>query len=505
MSRVMTVWSWFVGVTGRMTMYRLILTCLGALAALSFVFSLWGVIAYRPAAVVLSLLVPLLTSFVTNRVIGAIFRVTPHSESSLITGYLLFFIFPPSTDPLALLGLALAAVFASGSKYLLAVRGRHIFNPAAAGAFALTLFGVYYSGWWIGNPVMLPFSTIGALLILHRTRRLPMAGVFVLFAGGIMVLRSVIADLPIGTALWWPLTSSPMIFFAGFMLSEPLTQPPLRRQQLMMAAVVGAVFSIPLHVGDIYLAPESALLIGNALAFGFGQRKGIALTLHRKTALTPSTVEFSFAPVRKLTFRAGQYLELTLPHRGSDSRGLRRVFSIASSPADSGWVAISTKIPQDASTFKQALGELEPGATITATTIAGDFLLPPDLFAPILLIAGGIGITPFASQLADRSAHRDVVLIYSVTGADEIGYRDVLANSGATVIVVAPEKIHDLPVGWVCVSGRRIDQGLIAEHVPDIKHRQVFISGPPNMVSGVAAAARRLEASGVRTDYFSGY
>lgn len=490
---------------GRMTMYRLVLSCLGALAGLSLIASLFDLIAYRPAALVLSLLVPLLTSFISNRVIASIFQVTPHSESSLITGYLLFFIFPPSTDPAALLGLALAAIFASGSKYLLALRGRHIFNPAAAGAFALTLCGVYYSGWWIGNPIMLPFTVIGALLILQRTRRLPMAGVFLAVSVGIMATRSLFLGLPIGTALLWPFTSSPAIFFVGFMLSEPLTQPPLRRQQFLMAGVVGALFSIPLHLGHIYVAPESALLIGNALAFAFGQKKGIALTLRRRTDITPTTVEFSFTPLRKVVFRSGQYLELTLPHRGSDSRGLRRVFSIASPASDPGRVAISTKIPEDASTFKQALDELQPGATITATTIAGDFLLPGDLSAPVLLVAGGIGITPFASQLADPVPGRDVVLIYSVTSASEIGYRQVLLASGATVIVVSPDPIADLPDGWIGISGRRIDADLIAEQVPDIRCRQVYVSGPPNMVNGVGTAARRLEAAGVRTDYFSGY
>ena len=145
-------------VTGRMTMYRLVLTGLGVLAGLSLIASLLGLIAYQPVAVAVSLVVPLLTSFISNRAIASVYRVTPHSESALISGYLIFFIFPPSTGLLPLLGLALAAVFASASKYLLAVRGRHLFNPAAAGAFLLTLCGIYYSGWWIGNPILLPFT-----------------------------------------------------------------------------------------------------------------------------------------------------------------------------------------------------------------------------------------------------------------------------------------------------------------------------------------------------------
>lgn len=502
-----SLYKWMQALTSRMTMYRLILSSLGLLAAVALVASVFGLIAYTPLAILLSCLVPLVTSFVSNRALAAIFRVIPHSESALITGYLIFFIFPPSTGLVPLLGFALAAVLASASKYILTVRGRHIFNPAAMGAFALTLSGVYFSGWWIGNPVMLPFTLVGAALILQRTRRLPMAGVFFLAAGGIMVGRSLVAGVPLTTAVIWPLASSPMIFFAGFMLSEPLTQPPLRWQQLSMAAVVGCLFSIPMHLGNVYIAPESALLVGNALAFGFGQRKGIQLVLRRKTSLTPTSLEFSFTPTRKLSFEPGQYLEMTLPHKGADDRGLRRVFSISSSPAEAHTLSISTRIPDQPSTFKQTLAGLAEGTTITATTIAGDFVLPKDTQVPILLIAGGIGITPFASQLGDPAVtvDRDVVLVYVVRNEEEITYRELLEQSGAVVILVSAQTVDQLPDHWSSVVGRAVDEALLQRCVPDIARRHVYVSGPPKLVTGAKAAARRLGAPTIHTDYFSGY
>jgi ferredoxin-NADP reductase len=502
-----SLYRWFRAVLGRMTMYRLILTCLGLLAAVALVASVLDLIAYTPLAVVLSCIVPLVTSFASNRVLAAIFRVTPHSESALITGYLIFFVFPPSSGVVPLLGFALAAVLASASKYILTVRGRHIFNPAAMGVFALTLTGVYFSGWWVGNPVMLPFSLLGAALILQRTRRLPMAGLFVLVAGGIMVGRSLAAGVPLTTALIWPLASSPMIFFAGFMLSEPLTQPPLRWQQLSMAVVVGCLFSIPMHLGHVYIAPESALLAGNALAFGFGQRKGIQLVLRRKTTLTPTSLEFAFTPTRRLSFQPGQYLEVTLPHKGADDRGLRRVFSISSSPAAANTLSISTRIPDKPSTFKQTLAGLVEGTTITATTIAGDFVLPKDTQVPILLIAGGIGITPFASQLGAPAAtiDRDVVLVYLIRSEEEITYRELLEQSGVAVILVSAEALDQLPDRWSSVVGKAVDQNLLQRCVPDIARRHVYVSGPPKLVTGAKAAARRLGAPAVHTDYFSGY
>lgn len=505
MTMLTSVWQRSSLALSRMTMYRLVSTSLGALAGVSLLWSVVGLIAYAPLAVVLSLLVPLVTSYASNRLLAAIYGVTPHSESSLITGYLIFFVFPPSTELPALLGIALAAVFASASKYLLAYRGRHVFNPAAAGAFAVTLVGVYFTGWWVGTPSLLPFAAIAAVLILHRTRRLPMAAVFLAVSGGIMITRSLVAGLPVTTAALWPLTSSPMIFFAGFMLSEPLTQPPLRWQQLTIAGVVGALFSTPLHLGAVYAAPESALLVGNALAFAFGQRKGIELFLHRKTSLTPTTLEFSFDPTRRLNFRAGQYVELTVPHRKPDGRGLRRVFSISSAPDHGAAITIGTKIPPEASTFKRALAALPEGATVSATLIAGDFILPRDPDTPLLLIAGGIGITPFVSQLAGHRLPRDVVLVYSVSDPGEVSYRPLLETSGVAVVLVCPTAIPQLAPGWTWVPGTRVDEALLRASVPDIEARLVFISGPPAMVSGLAAVAHQLDAVGVHTDIFNGY
>ncbi len=71
-------------------------------------------------------------TYASNRALAALFRVRPHSESSLITGLLLYFLFWPRSSAMDVAGVALACVLASASKYALAWRGRHIFNPAAA-------------------------------------------------------------------------------------------------------------------------------------------------------------------------------------------------------------------------------------------------------------------------------------------------------------------------------------------------------------------------------------
>ncbi len=143
--------------------------------------------------------------------------------------------------------------------------------------------------------------------------------------------------------------------------------------------------------------------MGNVAAFALGQRRGIRLDFLRRTQLTPTSWQFEFHPSAPVRFRAGQFMELALPHGETDARGWRRVFSIASAPTHDE-VRFGIRLPDKPSTFKSALLALEPGSRVTATSVGGDFLLPADATTKLLLIAGGIGITPFVGQLQHASA-----------------------------------------------------------------------------------------------------
>ena len=59
-------------------------------------------------------------------------------------------------------------MLALASKYALAWRGRHIFNPAAAGAFLAGLTGLNIATWWAATPAMLWLVLPGVLLVLYR-------------------------------------------------------------------------------------------------------------------------------------------------------------------------------------------------------------------------------------------------------------------------------------------------------------------------------------------------
>ncbi|MCU1425194.1 MAG: hypothetical protein JWM51_1485 [Microbacteriaceae bacterium] len=497
---------WLNRVIGRVTMYRLVLLVLVAIAAAAVALSLVGALAFPVRDLLATGVVAVGASYLTSRVFALAFRTKPHPESSLITGLLLFFLFYPSTAASDLASVALAATIASSSKYLFAVRARHIFNPAAIGALAVSLLQLNAAVWWVATGALLPLTAIGAFLVLYRSRRLAVGVTFVVIAAVIGAARIAALGTDPIAALASALTSFPLVFLAGFMLSEPLTLPPRRWQQLTVAALVAVLFSVPFQLGPVFSSPELALVAGNAVAFAFGQRRGIRLDYLGKRRLTPTAWELAFAPHAPVGFRPGQYLELTVPHR-ADFRGMRRTFSISSAPAPEGPITVAMTVPDRSSSFKRALLELEPGTRVTATGIGGDFTLPTDATVPLLLVAGGIGITPFASQLAHLAASgepRDVVVVYAVRDTAELGYAELLESSGARVVLVSRERPAALPANWEW-AGIRLTGDLLREAVPDLARRRAYVSGSPGFVSDIRNALKRSGVRRILTDSFSGY
>ncbi len=499
---------------GRFTMYRLVLLVLAVLAVYSLLLDVLGWLTFGVPELLAHLVLCLGLTYASNRALAAVFHVRPHTESSLITGLLLYFLFWPTqlTDGVRLpdlAGVALACVLASASKYALAWRGRHIFNPAAAGAFLAGLTGLNIATWWAATPAMLWLVVPGVLLVLYRVRKLQMAAVFTAVAVGIVTFELLRAGLDTGSALWQAFAQRPVLFFVGFMLTEPLTLPPRRWQQLLLAGVVGLLFAVPFNLGFAANSPELALLVGNLLAFAAGQRGGIRLRFEGSRPLTPTTTEFRFRPERPLRYAAGQYLELHLPRiradgAGTDGKGPRRVFSLTSAPG-SPVLAIGVGTAEPVSAAKQTLLALEPGDEVTGTAVGGDFVLPRDPGVPVLLIAAGIGITPYLAQLGAGAARdRDVVLLYLVRNAAELAYADELERSGARVIVRLAD--GSTPPGFAQDAGdARLDGARLRELVPDIATRQVYVSGSPASVRSLRTAARDAGARRVQVDSFAGY
>ncbi len=515
-----TIFNRVFAVLGRVSMYRLMLLALSTLTAIALAVSLFGLIGPTPLELIATAAVLALVCVASDAAAQRVLKLPWRLESSVITAAILLFVLRPTIDPIALAGIALAGVAASLSKYLLAWRGRHIFNPAAVGAAVLTIVSIWVpvlgaSSWWVGTPVLaVPVIVLG-LAVLWRTEKVRVVAVFLVIAVAVAVVRTTIQYQDAGlamdptTILWQQLWSAPFLFLGAFMLSEPLTLPPRRWQQFTVAAVVGVLAGWPISLGEITLGQERALLVGNLVAFAFTVRSAVRLTLASRESLTPSVQQLTFRTRRPLSFLPGQYLELEVPHRKADARGTRREFSIASAPEELPTLRVAFRDSPGAKTlssYKKALAEVSSGAELAVTGVWGDFVLPGKPNNAVLMVAAGIGITPFVSQLRHvqlAEEDRDIVLVYVASEASELAFRDELEATGVSVIVFTRDEPRDLPRHWSWARGVRLDADGLTKVVPDISARHAYISGPPRLIADLAPALER--ARSLTTDAFSGY
>lgn len=108
---------------------------------------------------------------------------------------------------------------------------------------------------------------------------------------------------------------------------------------------------------------------------------------------------FLFEKEENMTWKAGQHGLFTITHKKIKSP--IRPFSIASAPAEN-VVRLTMRIGEQPSEFKKAMLELEEGMQVKLSGPVGKFYLEGN--SPTLLIAGGIGITPFRSIVKQLEA-----------------------------------------------------------------------------------------------------
>ncbi len=222
-----------------------------------------------------------------------------------------------------------------------------------------------------------------------------------------------------------------------------------------------------------------------------------------------SVFEFIFTADRPISYKPGQFMDLTLAPARPDTRSIRRYFTLSSSPTE-GEVKVGVKFYAPASTFKKALISMKLGEQIVAAQLAGDFTLPRNKNKKLAFIAGGIGVTPFRSMiqyLLDTGERRNIILLYSNRTPADAVYADIFGRAkreiGLKTIYAFSDKDIQMPVGAVSA----IDAPTIRREVPDYPERIFYISGPQGMVTSFKETllGMGIKHSHIKTDYFPGF
>src|ERR1039457_5119525 len=122
---------------------------------------------------------------------------------------------------------------------------------------------------------------------------------------------------------------------------------------------------------------------------------GFMCKLKDRKEVADGTMAFQFEKPSGWTFKAGQYLDMTLLDPSeTDAEGNSRTFSIASAPLEE-TLMVATRMRNTA--FKRVLNTMPPGSAVKIQGPSVILTLHNDVKRTAVFLAVGIGITPFRS------------------------------------------------------------------------------------------------------------
>ncbi len=233
------------------------------------------------------------------------------------------------------------------------------------------------------------------------------------------------------------------------------------------------------------------------------------VSLLEKNEVAAGTIAFYFEKPAEFTFKPGQYISLIL-NKPVDSQtpSLEHDFSLASAPYEN-QLMITTRMRD--SEYKNFLKSLSLGTAVEVKGPLGAFALSSDQSKPAVLLAGGIGITPFRSiviQAVNDNDPRQIYLFYSNRLPEDAAFLEELAQVKNPNFHFVPTmtQADKLTEKW---NGERgyINKGMLSKYISDLSQPIYHIAGQPDMVT---ALKQMLLTAGVtqpqiRSEAFAGY
>ena len=193
-----------------------------------------------------------------------------------------------------------------------------------------------------------------------------------------------------------------------------------------------------------------------------------------------SVVSYYLVPHGRVPkFHAGQFSHLALdPYCPNMPWPESRVFSIASSTSERA-SELAVTISVKGRFTERIFNTLEEGSECWLKLPYGEFLFPSD--RPLVLVAGGVGITPYLSllkQMLEEKAVQDVSLYYGVRSAEHYLFGDLLSR--------CESELPNFAKTVYCEDGSALGiKGVLnitAIHAAAPEGAIFFLSGPPAMI-----------------------
>ena len=211
----------------------------------------------------------------------------------------------------------------------------------------------------------------------------------------------------------------------------------------------------------------------------------------------------------ELPFRylPGQFLTVTV---APDGAALKRSYTIASAPTQREFCEITLKREDQGAASRFLHDRVTEGDTLQVTAPSGKFTFTGVEATSVVLIAGGVGVTPMMSAvryLTARSWPGDIFLIYAVRDDTQVIFHEELEylrrrhmNLHLTIVAEHPQSAE-----WPYATGR-ITRELLQSAVADLPAHRAHLCGPPAMMDAIKALLLDLgvPAAQIRTEVFVG-
>lgn len=229
-----------------------------------------------------------------------------------------------------------------------------------------------------------------------------------------------------------------------------------------------------------------------------------SLTLAAMFAETPAIRTFRLVVpdggAIPFAFRAGQYVRVTVK---LGEAAVTRAYSISSAPGQRDYIDLTIKRERNGKMSGFFHDTAKVGDAIDIAGPSGAFVFDGSRDR-LLLIGGGVGLTPLMSVVRDRTGRAwpgQLLVINSISRAEERLFGaelDLLAARHANLTVITHLAPADEPATW-------IDRAFLERVVPEPFHWRAHVCGPPAMMAAMTGFLRELgvPADQILTEAFS--
>lgn len=201
-------------------------------------------------------------------------------------------------------------------------------------------------------------------------------------------------------------------------------------------------------------------------------------------------------------FKAGQFIELTVEKNGIK---LTRIFSISSAPCvykKEGVIELSIRKQKQGRVTPWLRESLTVGQYVNISVAKGDFIIGDNMLndkMPILLIAGGSGITPFRSMITELTTlnkSNNIHLLYYNSSQQPL-FKDELLSLKTHNKNLHITFIDSSQSGYMCLQH-------LKNYCPDFKTRHNYICGPAEMIRATEGLllAQDVSVEDIHYEYF---